>query len=685
MSAGEDLSPRALAEAKLQESGLTASDARRLGMESLTPEQTKRLGEWAKPYPCLRIPYFTAAGKRTGFYRIRYLGGMAGFDALKNKGKGLRYVQPPDTDPELYLAPLADWRAIAANPALSLNVTEGEIKSACACKLWEPTIGLGGVWSWRSKKKALPFLKDLEGFAWEGRRVNMLFDSDFATNPDVMRALVAFSKELAARGAVPHLVSLPSLPELEEQGKKTGLDDFLVARGRKRLDALVEDAVPFSQSQELWRLNEEVVYIRDPGLVVTLADGRKMTPAAFKDHQYANRHYWESSTDAKGNSKFEKKPIAPAWLKWEQRAELARVTYRPGEPRIVDGQLNYWPGWGAEPRRGDVSLWRRLLDYVFQGDAAARQWFERWAAYPIQNPGEKMYSCAVLWGPTHGTGKSLIGYSIGACYGKNFKEIGDEDISGGFNEWAENRQFVMGDDVTGSEYKKDVMEKLKRMVTRRTLTVNAKYMPTYEVPDVISYLFTANHPDSFLLEDTDRRYFVWEMPPAPLERAFYEEYDRWLKGPDCAPALLHHFMTLDLGGFNPRAHAMETNAKRSMALDAKSDLGIWVHGLKEHPDDVLKMGGVALQCDLWSTAQLLGMYDPEGRKKVTANGMGRELKRAGFKQVCGGQTVRTQRGPLRLYAIRNAAQWVKAKHGTAAEHFDRHNGTGAPAAKKEKF
>jgi hypothetical protein len=686
MDAQKELSPRELADARLAESGLTRKEARALRLEPLTAAQVRKLDPSFRPYPALRIPYFSQSGRPTGFCRLRYLGEMNGFDRLRRRQ--FRYVQAPGTAAEVYLPPLRDWRRLAADASAALFVTEGELKAACATRAGLPTVGLGGVWSWRAARQQAPLLPALEAFAWQGRQVYLVFDSDYATNPDVMRALVALARELSSRGARPSLVTLPGVPALEEAGRKTGLDDFLVARGRAEFDRLVEEAAPFSQSEELWRLNGEVVYIRDPGLVVVLADGRKVPPGAFKEHAYSNRHYWETALNARGEQKMVKKPLAPAWLQWEQRGELRRLTYRPGAPAVTpEGEYNYWRGWGAEPRRGDVSLWRELLDYTFGADAAARAWFERWCAYPLQHPGAKLYAAAVVWGPTHGTGKSLIGYSLGACYGRNFKEISDEDLSGQFNEWAENRQLVMGDDVTGSEYRKATMELVKRMITRQTLTVNAKYMPTYEVPDCVNWYFTANHPDAFILEDTDRRYFVWEMPKQVMGDGFYDRYDAWLKDPaGLAPALLWHLTRLDLGDFNPRAHAMETAAKRAMLLDGKSDVGAWVYSLREDPDSALRVGGVPVAADLLANVQLLSLYDPEGRRKVTANGLGREMKRAGFEQVNCGAVVRTSKGPLRLYAVRNAARWARATPLQLARHWDGHFAAGgAPGAGKEKF
>jgi hypothetical protein len=677
----------AIYEAKLASSGLTLADARTLGFKALTPEQTQRLDVQFLKYPALFLPYTDLRGKATGFYRIRYLGELGGFDALRKKLP--RYVQPADTNAEVYYPKLLDWPALAKDPNIALLVTEGELKAACGAKNGYPVIGLGGVWSWRAAKKGYALLPSLREITWKQRHVYLVFDSDFATKPQVMSALLALAAELTSAGAIPFLVTLPS-PD-DGVADKYGLDDFLVARGRDAFNAVMREAKPFSTSRELWALNDEVRYVRDPGLIVVLADGRKLAPSAFKEHAYANRHYLETTVNAQGEEKKVKKPVAKAWLEWESRAEVSRLTYAPGAPRITErNEYNYWPGWGisATPKRGDISLWTRLLDYLFAKDPAARVWFERWAAYPIAHPGTKLYTAAVMWGVGTGTGKSLVGYTLGALYGKNFTEIEDQHLESSFNEWAECKQFVMGDDVTSSENRRQVADRIKSMITREQLRLNLKYVPSFVIPDCVNYYFTSNHPDAFFIEDADRRYFVHEAPPDPLDRKFYDAYDVWYRSDIGRAALFHHLQHLDFGDFNPRAPALRTLAKDAMTLDTKSDLGAWVARLKESPETVLSLGGTRIAADLFTNDQLLALYDPERVKRVTANGLGRELKRAGFRQHGDGVTITTAKGPVRLYVVRNAARWVRAKPHDAAEHWNVHfAGAAADASKpkKEKY
>lgn len=668
MAAGRTASPAALAARKLASSGLSAKDGAALRAQALGERQVQALGFPAAP--ALRLPYFDLRGRVTKFFRLRYLAAVAaldGFKAATNGAKELRYVQPPDTLPELYLPPLLaqPWQQVAQDPTVSLVITEGELKAACACRHGAPCVGLGGVWAFKAVKRQLPLLPMFEHFRWDGRLVYVAYDSDAPAKPEVAAALGELCRALLGLGAVPRVAQLPSLKGLA----KTGLDDFLVREGKAALAPVLAQARPFAPAAALFELNTEVAYVRDPGLVVRLSDGLKLTPGAFREHAYANRYYHEEKVTDQG-VKLVKKPAAPAWLGWEHRAELARLTYAPGQPRITaERAYNSWSGWGVTPAKGDVGPWRALLAHLFGTEHAARDWVERWCACPLQRPGLKMFSAVVLWGVHHGTGKTLLGHTLLKLYGRNGTEVHDRNLEEAHNEWAENRQFVMGDDLTAVDEKKAQAERLRATITQKELRLNPKYVPSYTVPDCINYYFTGNHPDQFFLEDHDRRFFIHEVVGAPQPRAFYQQYVAWLEGGGAA-ALFHHLLHLDLGDFDPHGAALVTAAKLEMIAAGHSDLASWVRKLLATPDAVLKLGTTPLPGDLWANSDLLHLYDPGGRTRVTANGLGRELRRAGARYAAGGTALRLPDGAqVRAYCVRNAGTWAGASPARCAAHY----------------
>lgn len=680
---------KSLGLAKLASSGLSEADYKKLRVDVLSAEALRAKCATLPAYGvALILPYFDLQGKPTEFWRARYLEDTRSGWAAVTETKPLRYVQPPDTLNELYLPPYIRWKDVAENSDAPLVITEGELKSAAACKLGIPTIGLGGVWMFKAARRKLPLLPQFYAFKWTNRKVYVLFDSDARTNPQVQRATAEMAKELAALGALPSIVDLPALPEVA----KTGLDDYLVANNNdpRTIAKLLERAEPYAPSAALYELNAEVAYVRDPGLVVVIADGRKMSAGAFKEHAYANRYYYEERINAKGTTSLVRVPAAPAWIGWERRAELSRVTYQPGAPRITtDRAYNYWSGWGAEPVKGDVALWKQLLDYLFDDEPEARAWYERWCAYPLQHPGAKLYSAAVLWGVEQGTGKTLAGYTLMRIYGRNATEIDDEQLGASHNEWAENKQFILADDITSADKRaaRGLADRLKGMITRRELRLNPKYIPSYTVPDCINYQFTANHPDAFFLEDTDRRYFIHEVKGKPLSRDFYRRYDQWYLSQEGINALFHHLLHLPMGNFDHGGPALYTSAKSEMLENSLSDVGVWVRRLRDTPDAMLRIGDMPLEGDLFTNTELLMLYDPEGKHKVLANGLGREMSRAGIIRACKGKPARMPDGTQsRLYAVRNADFWHKASQVAAGEHYaKRHELNNTPQTRRDKF
>jgi hypothetical protein len=655
---------QALVIAKLESSLLDQDDAKALRIELAKEGELAAIGLPDKL--ALALPYFDLHGKPTGFKRYRYLEDTrSGFTAQTNK-KAIRYVQPPNSISEIYMPPMVEWDEIAKDPGIEIVITEGELKAACCTKLAIPCLGLGGVWSFKSAKKKLPLLPIFYKFEWSGRSVIVAFDSDAHTNPQVVTARNELCKELFALGALPKIANLTP----GDDDAKRGLDDLALQEGAESLLAVLESAESFATSVALHELSTEVAYITDPGLIVVLANGQKMRPHDFSNHAYANRHYYEETLTPRGEVRVTKCKAAVAWLEWPMRLALKSMAYEPGLERLTDdGRYNTWPGWGCEPKKGSILPWKQLLDHLFADNVTERQWFERWCAIPIQQPGVKLYTACVLWGVNTGTGKSLVGYTLGRIYGKNFTEIGDGALQDERNEWAIDKQFVMGDDVTGHDQRK-YADTLKRMITQQTMRIDQKYVPSYTVRDCVNYLFTSNHSDAFFLEDDDRRNFVHEIINPPMNRDFYRAYMEWLNNGGAAH-LMHHLLNLELSGMTAEDRAPNTNARQAMIDDGLSDLGKWVRRLKIEPDFILKMGDVKLEGDLWASADLIKLYDPEGKGKATAGGLSRELKRAGFKQLYKGMQVKTINGQQRLFSIRNIEQWKDAGSKLLADHYDK--------------
>lgn len=646
-------------------SALNAKDAAQLHLEYCTGEQAAAMGlKFA--VPGFRIPYFTFQGVEAKFFRFRYLDDTrTGWQVLAGE-KPTRYVQPHSTAPELYLPPFVHWAEILNDTDQTLVFTEGELKAACATKYGVPTIGLGGVWSFKSKSLRKTMLDAFHEMKLAGRRCIICFDSDAASNPEVRRAEQAFARELMGMGAEVFIARLPML----EGGGKCGLDDYIVANGKStdKLQMLLAEAEAYALAEKLHALNEEVIVVANPGFVWRIADRLPMTTADFKGLHYAHWQYMDYSDPDKPRIR-----SAPEqWLKWTHRSSVSSMAYEPGQPHITDdNRLNQWRGWGCTPEAGCIKAWDALLDHLFAHHLESRKWFEQWVAYPIQHPGTKQHTAVVMWGRETGTGKSLLGYLIGGIYADNFAEIGDNELdpNNNFNGWSENKQFVLADDITGHNNRK-LANRLKTMISREKTQVNIKFVKTYEVRDCLNYYFTSNDPDAFYLDDTDRRFFIHEATggklPKPLREMVLDMRRHHLG------ALLHHLLNVNTKDFDSGADAPVTSAKIEMQGLVRTDLETWLLCAMSEPDTYFK----GFKGDLISVDEIHATYDPMGAKReVSTSLVGRKLATMQAVKVIpkdstSGQ-VRVGGKLQRLYAIRNHRKWNG--HVTVAavrEHFE---------------
>lgn len=658
---------------KLESSGLSLDQASECGMYSVN--NAMQLDEQFQMQPALVLPYYDINGKPLRshknwpeFYRIRYLGeqgGPKGF-AEAAGAKASRYSQPANTGVCAYFPRLTDWKAIAADTKEPLIITEGELKAAKATAEGFPTIGLGGVYSFRSSKEGIFWLPELEAFDWARRKTIVVYDSDYAENPMICHAINALAMELEERGALVHVATLENV--YDDENRKTGLDDFLVEKGADAFVEALKQAEPLGISKRLWQMNKEVAYVRDPGMVVALRTAVKMDCSKFSAHSdWATASVPERRFTAKGDVSLEKVSAAPVWLKWPLRRAVDKLSYLPGEEQFVIKDdllyLNQWRGWGAKPSKGSVKPFLELVDYLFKdAEPEAKKWFLDWCAYPIQFPGTKLFSAVIVHGRMTGTGKTLIGYTLARIYGQNFIKIKSKDLYDTW--WAENRQFVLGDEISGSD-KRAEADMMKAMITQEEVNINIKYIPQFSIPDCVNYYLTSNHADALFLEDEDRRFFVHEVTGGPLPEDFYLAYDKWLKKEGGAGYLMQWLMERDVSRFNPKAAALQTKARSRMIMTGKSDLATWLVELKENPSGKLRVGQMFHQRDLFTAKEILAMYEQEheqSRGKVTSNGVSRALQAAGFKHAYDGDPLMGSDGKQgRYFIIRNGDRWRKVK------------------------
>lgn len=635
----------------LKRSGLPPSVAKKAKYKILTAKQVDELtGNFAAGY---LIPYHDINGKVVpNFWRVRYLEQPTGGFGQKPK-KELRYTGPKGEVPRFYFPNSVDWKALAKAADEPLIITEGEKKAEKACYEGLPCFSVPGVWAWRSKKEGLAAVHDFDVIEWKKRPVMLCFDNDVMQNPQVVAALNALAHELTNRGAVVSVKFLPKGPG------KIGLDDYLLTRNAEAFIKLREE--PYEENKHVWTLNERLAFVEAIGAVYDFEASRFIKNKNDLLFTFADLTYMVPKANGEG---FKEENAASTWLKWPQKRRYEDVCYRPGDDDVVDGKINLWKGWGVEPKKGSVKPFHDLLNFVFAGDDKLRAWFLQWLAYPLQNPGAKNLTAVLLHSRAQGVGKSFIGYIMGDIYGANFVVIDHEALKGNFNGWAVNKQFILGEEITGT-HSRGAADRLKNMITREQIHVNIKYQPEYDIEDCVNYLLTSNHVDALFLEEADRRAVVHNIRSDPKPHEWYDAISKWRANGGAAHVFYYLINDVDLSDYNPTRPAPTTAAKREMIELSKSDVDLAVDLLRDNPDDVLQVAGNVVPGPFFTPTQLQNFVNNYTGGNSTITAVSKSLIRAGFVK----KTVRTKAGPKRLFCIRDPDAWVKkTANEWGAEH-----------------
>lgn len=608
------------------------------------------------------FPHFDFSGKMIEWWSARLvdtqLRPVVSFADVVDKSRS-KMTCPPDVPPHAYFPPTLNWAKMAQGDKVYIH--ESAIKSINGAKFGRYSIGLNGVWGWKSKKHDLRILPEFREIPWKRLELQpvIVFDSNASDNWDVQNAIVQLAATLLdITGRHARHILLPKHGE-EHQG----FDDFC----QRHTDAEVEEyldsegeIVEISEFHQMKaRLNQEVVVVRSLGRIAEQATGTLMSKQTFTDINYG--HYNVQEETENGSRQVN---VPRLWLADPRRSEVERIDYVPGGARISSGTLNLWRGLGANPRGGDVGPFLRLLDNNIP-DPSLRNWLLQWLAYPLQNLGGKTTTFVHLFGPS-GTGKNMLVRPLLRIYGVNAVTIGKEQIESSFNSIYAAKQLIHLDELHGANQAtaQKITNKIKMLVTGERIVVNQKGQPEYEVNNHANLITTSNYVDSIKLDDDDRRAAVIKFKPAEdlrHDQVYWQSYVRWCDDEGGAEALLDYLLKLDLSEFNPRAWAPETSEKQLVKAAGKTAVEEWVEMLWENADAVI---APIFQTRALFTAKELAtmLYSDNAAQPGQVMALGKALQNRGFEQANDGKLIKVKGTPARYWIIRKREEsWTNKK------------------------
>lgn len=270
--------------------------------------------------------------------------------------------------------------------------------------------------------------------------------------------------------------------------------------------------------------------------------------------------------------------LAKEWLAWPKRREADSVVFRP--MLSVPGHLNVWNGWAVEPRPGDWSLLRDLIENTLcDGDLNAAEYVVKWMAYMVQKPWLPAET-AICFHGAKGTGKSTLGDVISAMVGVHaIKVTSSEHFTGRFNGHMQDKVFVFADEAV-SPTDRDSQEMLKTMITSRTAAYERKGVDIVSDQSCLHVMMASNH-DWFLnmtATDGERRYMVCRVSDNRRgDVAFFDALHRQMYEQGGLAALMHDLKVTDLGDWTPRNSIPNTAAMDDQKIQNLEPVQKWWH------------------------------------------------------------------------------------------------------------
>ncbi len=153
-----------------------------------------------------------------------------------------------------------------------------------------------------------------------------------------------------------------------------------------------------------------------------------------------------------------------------------------------------------------------FVNYVFDSltnyNKNYKKYLLNWLAFVFITH-KKTQNTIILKG-IEGTGKGLLFEHIiqKVFYNNQTTVISNDELNNVFNEFIENRSFIVANEVQDYTNKKSVYEKLKQWISDTTILLNVKHQNMRNIENKANFLIYSNNENPIPLTATDRRYSV---------------------------------------------------------------------------------------------------------------------------------------------------------------------------------
>jgi hypothetical protein len=219
-------------------------------------------------------------------------------------------------------------------------------------------------------------------------------------------------------------------------------------------------------------------------------------------------------------------------------SQMDGVTYLPsktsGVVTLDEGRMfNTYTPSPIEALEGDAGPFLEFMEHLIP-EEKDRHEAQRWIATLIDRPEIKMHYGMLLISETQGVGKSTLGEKILLpIIGPRNASVPDERTicHSAFNSWAGHKRLAVVHEIYAGE-SRAAYDKLKSLITDKTVTIERKYMDGYETENWIHVLACSNSKRALYLDPEDRRWLLPRVTEKKQPTEYWRKLNEWLTKDD---------------------------------------------------------------------------------------------------------------------------------------------------------
>ncbi len=268
--------------------------------------------------------------------------------------------------------------------------------------------------------------------------------------------------------------------------------------------------------------------------------------------------------------------IAAKWLNWSDRRTYPSIIFDPAGGGGNDS-YNTWRGLSVTPAAGACERILVHIQMVWCGGIDAQYYYViRWLAMLMQRPWYKPEVALVLRSK-EGTGKTIIVQILLKILGQHgFTAAQKEQVAGRFNGHLFDKVLVVLEEAFFAGDPAAVSA-TKALVTNRTLGYEAKGKDSFNAANYAHVISLTNHSWAVPAGEDSRRWMVLDVDDSKRgDHAYFAELSAEISNGGDA-AFLHHLLSVDLTGWNPRAFpdSKALRAQQSETLSRTNPVAAW--------------------------------------------------------------------------------------------------------------